>query len=201
MKKIFLCLIFLALLFTTFSCSTMKPNESSVAQIPQVLGKYGIPRPDWVYMDISTQDVHYVAAYGKMSTTQNSIKRAQAEAKNLLAEWVSTSVEEIIVTYVNDAGSDANRQAMDAFESISKQKATAILSGTKQEDIWEDAEGGVWVLMSIPVENVASQMYGAVSEAIDSSSKQFQTNAAAKAANDMLTAAVDKYFTESPAQN
>ncbi len=148
--------------------------------------------PDWVHIDISTQDVHYATGYGNMSNKQNSIKRAQAEARNLIAEWVNTSVEEIITTYTNDAGSEANRQAMDAFETLSIQNASAILSGVKQEDMYEEPDGGIWVLMSIPVENVKSQMYGYVEEAIEST--PFERNEAAEEANNMMNNAIAKYF-------
>ena len=194
MKKALPFLLSVFLLLTVCGCSSTKAPEAVIAQRPVVLGNYGIPRPDWVIIDVSTQDVHFAAGYGKMSTLQNSIKRAQAEAKNLIAEWVSTAVDEIIVTYTNDAGTDTDRQALDAFEAVGKQRAQAILSGTKQEDLWEDADGGVWVLMSIPVENVASQMYGAASEAASSANKGFMKNEAAKEANDMLNDAIDKYF-------
>ncbi len=89
-----------------------------------------------------------------MSDKQNSIKRATVEAKNKIAAWVSTTVKEVVVTYVNDAGSGDNRQALDAMEVISQQVAEATLSGVTTEEIWVDAEGAVWVLCSIPMANI-----------------------------------------------
>lgn len=148
--------------------------------------------PEWTYVDQSTQDVHFVVAYAKMSDQPSSIKRAQAEARNLLAEWVNTAVDEIIVTYTNDAGSGTNRQAIDAFETLSRQRAQAILSGASQENMYIDDEGGVWILMSIPVENVASQMYNAASEAVVETA--FERNEAAEEANALMNAAIEKYF-------
>jgi hypothetical protein len=58
-----------------------------------VLGMDGIPQPDWVYKSVASQDMHYESGYGKMSDRQISIKRATAEAKNKIAEWVSTQVK------------------------------------------------------------------------------------------------------------
>ena len=67
---------------------------------------------------------------------------------------MSTTVKEVVVTYVNDAGSGDKRQALDAMEVISRQVAEATLSGVTTEEIWVDAEGAVWVLCSIPMANI-----------------------------------------------
>ena len=195
MKK--LVIAALAAILVLAGCASTEPaaettNQTAAAQVGQVLGMNGVPMPDWVFSDQSTQDVHFAVGYAKMSNQMNSMKRAQAEARNVIAEWVMTAVDEIITTYTNDAGSDMNRQAMDAFEAVAKQRAQALLSGTKQEDMWIDAEGGVYILMSIPVENVASQMYGAASDAVGQS--QFVKNEVAAEANEMMNAAIDKYF-------
>lgn len=190
MKKAFVVFLALAVLFSFVGCASTDKTDTGVSA-PVVLGKDGIPRPDWVVSDISTQDVHYAVGYAKMTTFANSQKRALAEGRNLLAEWVSLSVDEIITNYTNDAGEGANRQAMDAFEAISKQQATAWLSGSKQESLWEDAEGGVYVLVSIPVENVKSQM---VQLAEGVNEQVFEKNEAAEEANKMMDAAIAKYF-------
>ena len=58
--------------------------------------------------------------------------------------------------------------------------------------MYEEPDGGIWVLMSIPVENVESQMYGYVEEAIEST--PFERNEAAEEANNMMNDAIAKYF-------
>lgn len=196
MKKVCLLVLCALALFVVVGCASTSPavNESvktAASQIPVVLGKNDIPRPDWVFQDQSTAELQYAAGYGKMANTQNSMKKAQTEARNLLAEYVSTAVKEITTTYSNDAGTDGNRQAIDAFESVSMQKSQAVLSGANQMDMWEDVEGGVWILMSIPKANVASQMYDAAKEA---ASKSFEKNEAAVEANKMMDDAIAKYF-------
>lgn len=169
---------------------TVLAGCSSTAEVAPVEDANGLPQ--WVYQDMSTQDVHYAVGYAKMSNQQTSMQRAQAEARNLIAQWVNTSVEQIITTYTNDAGTDANRQAMDAFESLSIQNASAILSGTKQENMYIDEDGGVYIQMSIPVANVESQMYGFVEEAV--AQTPFEKNEAAEEANAMMNDAIAKYF-------
>ena len=194
MKKITIAIILIVLLLTITSCSSVKPYETANKQNLVLEGANKVDRPEWVFKDLSNNKTHYVVGYGKMSSLQNSIKRAQTEAKNLIAEWVSTSVDEVITTYTNDSGNAENGYALDAFEVVSKQRAQAILSGVEQVDLWEDADGGVWILMSIPVENVKSQMFGAWEEATASATNSLTNKEAAKEANDKMAEAINAYF-------
>jgi hypothetical protein len=180
MKRLLIVFVSFMIVFSFVGCaSTAKVDKISEPVVKVVLGADGIPQPDWVYKTVSTQDMHYESGYGKMSDKQNSIKRATVEAKNKMAEWVSTSVKEVVVTYVNDAGSGDNRQAMDAIEAISQQVAEATLMGVATEEMWVDAEGGVWVLSSIPLANIQKKFEPAA-EAV---AEAFVESDAAEAAN------------------
>ncbi len=86
-------LIGLALVLILSGCTTSRSMESIAPAKTVVLGMDGIPQPDWVYKSVASQDMHYESGYGKMSDRQISIKRATAEAKNKIAEWVSTQVK------------------------------------------------------------------------------------------------------------
>ena len=194
MKKLTFATILIVLLTVITSCSSVKPYATANEQNIVNKGVNKVDRPEWVFQDLSNNKTHYVVGYGKMSSLQNSIKRAQTEAKNLIAEWVSTSVDEVITTYTNDSGNAENGYALDAFEVVSKQRAQAILSGVEQVDLWEDADGGVWILMSIPVENVKSQMFGAWEEATASATNSLTNKEAAKEANDKMAEAINAYF-------
>ena len=194
MKKLTFATILIVLLTVITSCSSVKPYVTANEQNIVNKGVNKVDRPEWVFQDLSNNKTHYVVGYGKMSSLQNSIKRAQTEAKNLIAEWVSTSVDEVITTYTNDSGNAENGYALDAFEVVSKQRAQAILSGVEQVDLWEDADGGVWILMSIPVENVKSQMFGAWEEATASATNSLTNKEAAKEANDKMAEAINAYF-------
>ena len=176
-KYAVIALVLLAL--TLSGCASTKVKEAPVSAHPVVIGAEGIPQPEWVYKTVSTQDVHFETGYGKMSDKQNSIKRATVEAKNKIAAWVSTTVKEVVVTYVNDAGSGADRQVLDAMEVISQQVAEATLGGVTTEDVWVDAEGAVWVLCSIPMANIEKNFEPAA-EAV---AEAFVENDAAAAAN------------------
>jgi len=180
MKKWFVILTLVMVSLVLSGCaSTAKVEEAPAPVRPVVIGAEGIPQPEWVYKTVSTQDVHYETGYGKMSDKQNSIKRATVEAKNKIAAWVSTQVKEVVVTYVNDAGSGDNRQALDAMEVISQQVAEATLSGVTTEEIWVDADNGVWVLCTIPIANI-EKSFEPAAEAV---AEAFVENEAAEAAN------------------
>lgn len=176
-KRIGLLLLLLVVVLS--GCTTSRVIKQAEPANPVVLGMDGIPQPDWVYKNVESQDTHYESGYGKMTDRQISIKRATVEAKNKIAEWVSTQVKEVIVTYVNDAGSGSDRQALDAMEAISLQVAEATLSGVTTEEMWIDVEGGVWVLCSIPLENIEKNFQPAA-EAV---AEAFAKNEAADAAN------------------
>ncbi len=177
--KNWMALVALAMILALGGCTTSRDVQTVEPEKTVVLGMNGIPQPDWVYKNVTAQDMHYESGFGKMSNQQISIKRATVEAKNKIAEWISTQVKEVIVTYVNDAGSGDNRQALDAMESISLQVAEATLSGVTTEEMWIDSEGGVWVLCSIPLNNVEKSFEPAASAVAEA----FSENEASEVAN------------------
>jgi hypothetical protein len=179
MKKGIVMFASVLMVLALSGCATSRKAEPAPVKTPQIIGADGIPQPEWVVKTVSKQDMHYETGYGKMSDKQISIKRATVEAKNKIAEWVSTSVKEVVITYINDAGSGDNRQAMDAMESISQQVAEATLSGVTTEEMWVDADNGVWVLCSIPLANIEKNFEPAA-EAV---AEAFTESDAAAAAN------------------
>lgn len=144
-------------------------KKKIVVAILLVAGVYGLlagasVAPGWVYNDVSTADKYCVSAYAKMSKKQNSIRKAQIEARNLLAEYVNTVVSEIVETYSSEVITDDETQSVDVFLSISKQYSQATIKGAKQESMWDDPDGGVWILMSIPTSEIENALNSAVDE-------------------------------------
>lgn len=160
----------------------------------------GKEMPDWLLEDsLSNEEWHYEWGSAKQTSLQLSIKRAKAAARDNMAEWVRTAVHEIITSYANEAGADDfPKQAIDAFETLSIQKAEAILSGCSQVDMWNDKNGEfdkpgtIYILLRIAVDNIKEQFYGALND--KSVQKEFKKSGAAKEANNMMNAAIDKYF-------
>lgn len=185
MKKTFSILCIVSILFLIVGCAskTSVPTEN---QPLSSLGQSG--QPDWLYKSYSNDTHHYESGYSKLSNKQNSIKAATADARTKMAEWINTNVTEVIGNYVNDAGSGDNRQAFDVFEVLGVQIAQASLSGVMTEDMWFDADGAVWVLCSIPLENIESQF----APAAETVAETFQANEAAEAANEKMKEAFSR---------
>lgn len=177
MKRIIvLVLTVLAVLMFASCASTEKGSDIS--------GKW------WDNPPADTADTHYEIGMAKGTTEQTSREWAKANANQALAQYVSNAVDAIVTTYLNDAGeisqNSQNMQAMQAFESISKQHAKATLTGVQyQFQIMKD--GTVYVLASLPVGPLAEELKANVTEA-------FVKNDAAEEANNMMNAAIDKYF-------
>ena len=138
---------------------------------PVVVGAEGEVQPDWVASPPKSATVHYESGYAKLSNKANSIKRANAEAKEKISQWIQTTVDSVVVNYTSDMGDSESRQALEAFESISRQTSKTSLMGVSQEGLWVDPEGGVWVLLSIPIENTL--------KAFETATKEFERNEAA----------------------
>lgn len=157
-------------------------------KVSKVLGKDGIPQPDWVFKNVSTAERYFASGYGKMSDFNNSLKRATVEAKNNIAAYINENVKQVVLTYVSDAGSGDDRQALDAMEVISRQVAEATLSGVITEEMWTDIDGGVWVLCSISMENIEKSF----EPAANAIAKEFTPNEAAEAAAEKMMDAYER---------
>ena len=164
-----LSLVLLLMVTLFFGCATAEKVKEP--EIPVVIGAEGIPQPEWVNSTPRAADVHYETGYAKLSNKANSIKRANADAKEKISQWINTTVDTVVVNYTSDMGSGDNRQALEAFESISRQTSNNALMGVTQEKVWVDPDNGVWVLLSMPKENTV--------KAFEAATKEFALNEAA----------------------
>jgi hypothetical protein len=171
MKRAGLFLVGLTLIgMLFFGCATAPtPVEEPVFR--PVIGAEGQPQPDWVNAVPRAADVHYETGYAKLSNKANSIQRANADAKEKISQWISTTVQSVVVNYTSDFGSGDDRQSFEAFESISRQIANNSLVGVTQEGLWVDQDNGIWVLVSIPIENTL--------KAFEAAEESFKVNEAA----------------------
>ncbi len=184
MKKLSL-LVVIGLIFVLIGCATISEKGPKVVT---PLGRDGIAQPEWVFKNVSTNEKYFASGYGKMADFNNSLKRATAEAKNNIAAYINENVKQVIVTYISDAGSGDDRQALDAMEVISKQVAEATLTGVITEAMWIDKDDGVWVLCSISYENIEKSFIPAA----EVLAKEFSVNEAAEAAEAKMRSAYEK---------
>ena len=122
--------------------------------------------PSWFLNPPEKTGVLYASGYGKMSDKQNSMKKAQMNAKTEMAEYLNTAIvslteiyhsEEVWKKDMKDEGKDYSA-FKDAFSSSSVQSASAFLVGATREDVYFDNDGGCYVLMSIQMDNIQSQI-------------------------------------------
>ncbi len=183
MKKITLVLIVSLVLIFSFSCKSS--NKNSTPDINEVFVSEW-----WNNPPADTSDYHYEVGTAKGSTNQISRDWAKANANTNLAQYVSNTIETIIHTYVNDAGEVANeaqnKQALEAFEQISRQRAEATLTGVsyKYQTL---SDGTVYVLAALPLGKLGAEIKETVLSA-------FEKNDASVEANRMMNEAIDKYF-------
>ena len=78
-------------------------------------------------------------------------------------------------------------QSLQVFESVSKQNASAVLTGVTFK--FAQADGGVYALAQLPIGELAEKLK-------EQAKESFQKNAAATAAMDAMDQAIDKYFTK-----
>lgn len=172
MKKFVAISVIVTLTMLLILGCASQPVQPKAEKPAPIMGAEGQPQPDWVNQTPKLADYHFETGYAKLSNKANSIKRANADAKEKISQWVNTKVQSVVVNYTSDYGSgDENRQAVEAFESISRQISNTSLSGVSQEGMWVDADGGVWVLLSMPIENTL--------KAFEAAAQDFEENEAA----------------------
>ena len=186
MKKVLLATLVFISVFSFTSCTTTKEVAAPVE--PEKTNSVLDSLPDWIITTPQSADMHYAIGTAKASNLQTSIKRAEAEGRTSISEWVKTNVKEVIKTYVNDAGSGDNRQNIDAFEAISVQVSESSLRGVTRERLYQADDGTVYVLMAIPLSNV-EDAFEPASEAVSST---FAQNEAAEEANKKMAEAFAK---------
>lgn len=181
MKKSVFMIVLVVLVLT--SCAT---------KIETKMVKAGaVKLPNWVVSTPDSRSTYYAWGYGKMSNQANSISYAQTEARNRIAQWVSTTVHQIVKVYESDAGPSANTDVITEFESLTVQNAKALISQAVQEDLLVVEDGGVYVLMSFPKTNLKAAMEGFVEQAVNS--KNLNPESATEVKN-QLTQASNFYW-------
>lgn len=164
MKKALIALMMVVLALSVIGCSS-KPSKDK--------GMDGSSRPDWVKQmsKKGTDNIHYEVGYGKLSNYATSMKRAEADGRNKISMWIQTDVNTVLKNYTQDSGIGDQRELIEFMEEVSMQTAKNSVTGAQVEQVWEDAEGGVYVLMSYDVNKAAVSL--------ENQLKSYQRNEAA----------------------
>ena len=190
MKKVFLFLMTIFAIFAFVSCATAKVEAIAPVEEPSTLATSSSSNDWWDNPPDDTANVHYEIGIGEGSTLQISRDCAKANANAALAQYVVNAVDAIVIAYTNDAGETSkdsnNMQAIQAFESLSKQRAQENLTGVTYKFHTMD-NGQVFVLSALPIGPLVKELKAIVTEA-------FVNNNAPVGANNMMNATIDKYF-------
>ncbi len=190
MKKYILSLgIGLATIF--IGCANNQPQTNSFScQIE------GAQAPKWV---CNPEDMEgAIVAVGSAQKNAGNDFQFQKEeamqaARDALARRISVKVKNMFKQFKSTTGTGANQTFDKVTESVSKQVASQVLNGTKQENLWISPKGTMFVEVSMPT----AQVKEAVKEAVKTS---YQNNKAlyqkflGKKAQEELDSAVEKEF-------
>lgn len=156
MKRIFTAIAAVALVSALFvSCGSAPAEKQEPVKAGQkIVGLEGVEMPEWVNKVPKSADTYYAVGYSKKSSKQTSIQYAESDARDQIARWINVTVKNALTNYSSEGGEGDNVQVLSYSESISKQVSDQSLSGVERDEVWVDAEGGVYVLSSFPKANV-----------------------------------------------
>ncbi|NBK21991.1 MAG: hypothetical protein EOM68_08200 [Spirochaetia bacterium] len=103
----------------------------------------------------STRTLHYEVGSAKQSTPQLSLLRAESGAKDAIGRWASTTVDNALVTFVEEAGETLrNKQMLEVLQNLSVQTVNIALRGVSVAERYTAPDETVWVLSSYPIKNL-----------------------------------------------
>ena len=186
MKKTLIVLLALLTAFSFVSCASTEVPEDNMdkAVVQNVTSKHDMP--EWAVVLPYDEDgeLIYGLGIGHMSTFKNSIKFAVNEARADLANQALIYIQTASQIYTEDGGENTNdvlnNQALQSLKDASLQKAEAWIRGYRQADLYEAADGTVYVLLCIPVDNVFDSLEDALGA---KTIREFKENKAATMAH------------------
>lgn len=148
----------------------------------------------------STRSTYYAVGSAKQSTNQLSQLRAESAAKDAIGRWASTSVDNSLVTFIEEAGEVLrDKQMLEVLQNLSVQTVSIALRGVAIEERYIAADGTVFVLASYPVKNL-KDAYALQAQALQREFELMQASTQALEAQtkllqaDALLAYLEKYL-------
>ncbi|MDR2661554.1 MAG: LPP20 family lipoprotein [Treponema sp.] len=127
-----------------------QPGTRAPAASP-VIGKEGVPQPEWVRKKPQAADVVYFTGEGRAGKTVTQRKaNARADAARQLAEWKEVTINSAVKDYVDEAGETGDTQSLERLAVASIQRAKANASGFQEVESWINPEGNYVGLYSYP---------------------------------------------------
>ena len=144
--------------------------------------------PEWVTMGKMDATGIYAVGAGKMANAVTSRKMAMSQGRTELARTLKAEIKAVTQTYIDDAGSDKDRQALAAFQESTLEKTQAILQGSQQVDYYLGDDGTVYVLMYLPYDSAVKTLNEEAAK-----SKGFKENQTAAFTKEQMAEAFERH--------
>jgi uncharacterized repeat protein (TIGR02543 family) len=129
-------------LYAIFQWKSVELGDvTSMQQMLPELGANGIPRPNWVVKVPADDYWHYEKGYATADTFYEALNLATKKALLAVAEWCGTDAYE----YYFNSGTEG-------FDDLYIDTGSRVV-GREIAEYWEDADGGVWVLLRVPADS------------------------------------------------
>lgn len=139
-----------------------------------VMGKHNQPMPDWIYKTPKAEDaIYFVSDPFRGTTDAYSLGQAKANCNNKAAQWVETTVESFVKSYMDESGEVGNTQALTSFKSLVITKAKASLSALQEEEKWIDLDGNAYMLCKLEKSIIDKSFKSSVNDFVRNESAAF----------------------------
>jgi hypothetical protein len=138
MKKTIFSLLVLACVLVIVGCGSTQPG--TVIDDPNI--------PAWIN-DLPPEDVLWGIGSAKQSTDNMSMTLADARARQDIARQLSVLAEGMVTDYGRDAGSVNNQASLQLAETVSRQVASAKLTGASAVKRWRAPDNTWWYLVQL----------------------------------------------------
>lgn len=152
--------------------------------------------PSWAAGDIiDDENFYYFVGTGTSKNFKIALKKAQADARTKVAEYINKKVEEVVNDYVNESGDHLGSQLSESFESLSVQRTSATIKGMRVVQWYKsDDSNDVWVLMKVDKKYLDEQLDASISTPLNTDILSFGKQA-------LLKQIEDERVTEDTKQN
>lgn len=181
MKKIYILLAMLALIFVTGCSNKEEKQEVEKKVVSEELSDY----PDW-YINPTFEDGLAAVGSAKIGAGGLSFARqeAMADARAQLAQSIEVKVNTMFKSYVNTVGLGGEDGLEKVATSVSKQVASQTLKGSRQEQL--DRVGDeLLILVVIPNESLRDETKKAVNTTLGNDQALWQEFKAEKAQQEL----------------
>ena len=151
--------------------------------------------PQWVMVSPDNSDNLYGVGISEHTNMDFSFQKAEAMgyARDEIARNISTKVKNMLKTFKEKTGTGKEATFDKVVTNVSKQIAKQTLTGSKQANMWISKSGNLYVLVSMPKENIKAEVKSTLRNSFKNDNAAWQ-QFKSKQAQEELDKAVDKEF-------